>query len=294
MVSASGGAVGHMSWEHRSYSWDSGRDARPSPRNLLLTPVTLALLIVHATGFLVVQMMLFDVGRDAAAFFPLVGAASHPAAIVLHPVSTQSVLSLAFVLLIVWSAGKTLETALGGVRLLRAYLAGNLIAGGVYFGLARLLPASAQAPLMEPIGALAAWGALAVHHFGREVTPIFGRSIPVRRLIAICCGVVALLMLARYGTGSIAWLVAACAGGALPLAFETVRFARPWRGTRRRAEPRTARESRSAPSEADIDEILAKISREGLDSLTESERARLEEARQLRLRRASSSRGNVR
>lgn len=284
-----------MSWEHRSYSWDSGRDARPSPRNLLLTPVTLALLIVHAMGFLVVQMMLFDVGRDAAAFFPLVGGASHPAAIVLHPVSTQSVLSLAFVLLILWSAGKTLETALGGVRLLRAYLAGNLVAGGVYFGLARLLPGSAQAPLMEPIGALAAWSALAVHHLGRELTPILGRNIPVRRLIAICCGVVALLMLARYGAGSAAWLVAACAGGALPLALETARFVRPWRRpVRRRAEPRPSRESRSAPSEADIDEILAKISREGLSSLTESERARLEEARQLRLRRAASSRGNVR
>ncbi|MEP0845961.1 MAG: hypothetical protein HRF50_03960 [Phycisphaerae bacterium] len=284
-----------MSWEHRSYSWDSGREARPGPRNLLLTPVTLGLLIVHATGFLIVQMMLFDVGREAAAFFPLVGAASHPAAIVLHPVSTQSVLSLAFVLLIIWSAGKTLESALGGIRLLRAYLAGNLVAGGVYFGLARLLPGSAQAPLMEPIGALAAWSALAVQHLGRELTPLFGRSVSLRRLIAICCSVVALLMLVRYGAGSAAWLVAACCGGAFPLAFELARLVRPWRGPRRRRiETRPAREGRTAPSEADIDEILAKISREGLGSLTELERARLEEARQLRLRRASSSRGNVR
>jgi hypothetical protein len=41
----------------------------------------------------------------------------------------------------------------------------------------------------------------------------------------------------------------------------------------------------AAPDEPDIDEILAKISREGLQALTDEERARLAAARAAKLRR---------
>jgi hypothetical protein len=98
--------------------------------------------------------------------------------------------------------------------------------------------------------------------------------------------VLLIFVLVSYRLGAVAWLAALVAGGASIL-VPLPRLARPRLRLARRPRVRPSRVTERPlleESEPDIDAILAKISRTGIDSLTAAERSQLEAARRARLR----------
>ncbi|MFQ5806718.1 MAG: rhomboid family intramembrane serine protease [Phycisphaerae bacterium] len=253
----------------------------------------LALIVLHGLGFLTVLMMRHDAGGAAATMFVLRGAASHPAAIVLHPIGSESILTLAFVAYAIWTLGGRIESRWGTTRLLSLYVLGTIISGGVYFGFAQRAPDLAGYALVMPTGALAAWALAAWRNLSDEMVSVFGRLVTVAKATAIGAAIVAGLVFFRGGPAATAWLIAAAAGS---LAWPVVNVFRG--NVRASSAARQLRRARAArpPTRCDaaqpvaedpaIDDLLAKISREGLDALTPAERERLEAARQAKLRQS--------
>lgn len=269
--------------EGGGFAW---RFSRP-PRGAL------ALIVLHVVGFFAVLVMRHDAGQESAIMFVLRGAASHPAAILLHPIGSGSVLTLVFVVYVIWVLGGRLETRFGTGRLLGLYVLGTVIAGAVYFGFAQVAPDLARYPLEMPAGALAAWTLGVWRNFSDQMVSVFGRLVTVARATAIGAAIVAGLVFFRGGPGATGWLLAAAAGS---LAWPTLNVVqggaavlrRPRRLRRTpaaRSRPRRDEVQRAADDDA-VDDILAKVSREGLDALTPAERERLEAARQAKLRRS--------
>lgn len=285
-----------MGWQDRDYTpedWE--RSAGPAWLPQRLPKATLTLLVLHGAAFIAALTLFADKSNGLAAYASLSDKQAHPLAIVLHPLATTNLLLLIFVILALWSIGPRLERTIGAGRFVCAYVLANLAAGAVYFGLARLVTSSARAPLDHALGGIAGIGFLAWQRFRYEPAAVFGHLTTVGRVYSITAGVIVLLHLLRYGPGGAAWLAAALAGvGAAVLLDRT-----PWdsfTGATKRARRGAARFNRQAASaaasrsrneraEAEIDQLLEKISRGGIDSLTPAERARLERARRDMLRR---------
>ncbi|MFO0839897.1 MAG: rhomboid family intramembrane serine protease [Phycisphaerae bacterium] len=270
-----------MGWSDREYM----RDSAPARSWAALgdAPASLALLTAHAAALLFVSMMRFDAGQAAADAMRLSAETATPAAILTHAWATNSFWTTVFVCWLIWVLGRPIESRIGGARLVLWYFAANLLAGAAYFAIAILRPAWATYPLTVPLGAAVAaivWGWT---QLPGEMTAIFGAAWPTARLAAVLGGISALWIAMSGGGGAAAWF----GGGAVAGLGAQVLVSLPRRGARRRAEP--ARRERASKTREldDIDDILAKISREGLASLTPRERRRLEAARQARLRRTN-------
>jgi membrane associated rhomboid family serine protease len=242
-------------------------------------------MIVHGLAFVLVLML--QASAQPAAPLDWVNVAKHPAGIVLHPLATGRVLSAVFVVFALWSLGGRLELKLGGKRLIQLYVVGNFIAGIVYFGVVRAVSAQPERVLDYPAGALAAMCLAAWTHLADQSVNVFGRITSAAKMYAVCAAIVVAMEMLGHRQDALYWLPAVAAGGTGALLVE-------WWNQRGRAQPRRRRairssipQRRSEPrrEEPNIDDILAKISRSGLDSLTKDERRRLEEARQIKLGR---------
>jgi membrane associated rhomboid family serine protease len=273
-----------MAWHDREYNqpeYEGGRRLRAPPRAAAI------LIGIHVVAFVLVQGLRADEGPGAAAIVPLNAGQRNPIAIVLHPFGyTESfgrdVLSLAFVVFVLWTLGAMVERRLGAGCMLAMYVAGSLAGGAVYYALARAAPHLAGAPLVIPAGGMSAWVLMAWLRFHDEVL-VLGKVMAAGKLIAILAAISAGLRVLQFGSGATAWLAAVLAGGAalyvaerLPtIEFTRVRTPRARSGAREETSVGTP----DASDREEVDRILAKISREGLDALTPKEHERLERAR---------------
>jgi membrane associated rhomboid family serine protease len=284
---AEGEAVG---WQERDYSDESYHDPVSTAWGIRRPPNgVLALLILHGVAFLLMLALQRGDGEAVAALFVLSGGAAQPLGILLHPLGTASVLSALFVILALWSLGGRLAPRVGLRRLVVLYVAGNLTAGVAYWGVARGWPTLAGAPLDYPVGALAAWCALAWTRLRDDAVQILGRVTSAAKVYAICGAIVVGLAALDARLGVVAWLAGVLAGGLCAFVLERgpgLPKLRPrtWRRVVRPSIPRSVLQP--PPDEPDIDDLLAKISQEGLGSLTAAERRRLEAARRAKLRRS--------
>lgn len=280
-----------MGWQDRDYSDEAYGDP-VSTRWGIRPPLsaTLALMILHGAAFLLMSALKYGDGQAIVAQCALSGDTASPLGILLHPFGTTSLFAALFVVLALWSLGGRLQPRLGVRRLIVVYVVGNVAAGAAYFGAARLLPALAAMPLDYPAGALAGLCVLAWRRLRDEAVQVLGRVTTAAKVYAICGAIVVVLVFLEARAGAGAWFAGALAGGLSAMLVESpLTLARP----RRRATHRVVRPSiprpavpPAAPDEPDVDDLLAKISREGLTSLTTEERQRLEAARQAKLRRS--------
>jgi membrane associated rhomboid family serine protease len=263
-----------------------GWRAHLPPRGALL------LVVLHVLAFFVLRVLQHDRGDAAVLMFRLRNDALHPAGILLHPFGNLSLWTLLLVVYAIWKLGGHLEARFGTARLWGTYLAGTLIAGVVFVGFAQLSGAHASHALVLPVGALAAWVLGAWQRLGDEMVSIFGKLTTTAKATALGAAIVAGLVFLFNGPGATGWLIAAAAGslgwpivslaGRLGRAMTTGRPAR--RGRAVNPAPRTE-SPESVAADAVLDELLDKISREGLEALDPAERARLEAARRAKLRR---------
>jgi len=278
-----------MGWRDRQYSKSEfdraygGAEVTRRP-----PPVTLFLMILHGAAFFLI-LALAEGQRGAGPLALVGGSPISVPDILLYFIASRSLLTTAFVVLALWSLAGRVERRLGAGRLLVLYIIGNLAAGGAFAAVARAVPRLALAELDYPVGALAALCMVAVLRFWHEPAQVFGRVTTLGKVYAIAGGIVVGLVLLQAGMGAAAWLLAAAAGAGLGLASERFPHSlpRPQRRRRRRrpaVRPSIQPESRG-PSDSDVqlDHLLEKISRSGMDSLTDRERAQLEEARQAKL-----------
>jgi membrane associated rhomboid family serine protease len=279
-------------WD-RDYTKAERRPGRRSVdwRSHLPCGGALALIIAHVLGFVVMLVVRHHASTTVLALFVLEGASSHPAAILLHPISSASPLTLLFVVGAMWTLGGRIESRFGTARLVWLYALGTIIAGTVYFGFAQMAPELAGYALAMPVGALAAWVLAAWRNLSDEMVSVFGRLVTVAKAAAIGATSVATWIFFWNGPAATGWLIAAAAGSLAYLVVNVVRgnarvATEPPRREANAPRPAPRRDdARPATAAPDVDEILAKINREGLDALTPTERERLEAARQARLRR---------
>lgn len=282
-----------MGWRerdyHRSTTFDFGRafgDGRP-PWGVI--------------GIVALHVLLYALftqtpGLDAwaARHAPLADATSSAYGIVLHPWSVTSIISLFFTLLAIAALGAQLERRLGTLPLLALYALGNLAAGVGFFALTRAAPYASFVALTAPIGGLAAWIAATWRQMRDESISIFGHMAPFSQFAGLLAFGFIVLLLAASRQNPIGWVVALSLGAVVGLARTGwLRRGRLGRQRRRRASEDQLHEAFVAefdsdppPPEIDIDDLLAKISANGLKSLSAKERARLEEARREMIRRS--------
>lgn len=270
-----------MGWREREYHHEGDSYGAPWPE-FLPPSATLGLITAHLTGFFVVLMVNAGVGVREARWFPMTADAP-PIAILLHPFANRSFTTVAGVLLALYWLGRRLEPRMGSRAMLIFYLAGNLAAGVIYFALSHIWPSVAHMPMTAPVGGLACLAAIAWRRLAGEVTPVFGAWAPAPRFVAFWVAVLIAWNLISAQGNPVAWLAATMGGGMVGVG-PGLRFGRPRINLPRLRSVRRARPIE--PDDQDIDDILAKISRDGIDSLTEHEKSRLEEARRARLRRS--------
>lgn len=273
-----------MAWYERKYDDAATGFARGMGGRIKAPPRgALVLMIIHGLLFLLMSGLAAEQGGAEVPLRMLVDASHHPAGILLHPFATTRLFTLLFVVLALWSLAGRIEQRLGTAALVGLYVAGNLVAGLVFFVLAQLWPPAASTALEYPAGALAALCAAAWRHLRTEPVQVLGKVTTLAKVYAICAAIVVGLELLRAQGACVGWLAAVAAGaGSEPVTVFVGR--RIWK-RRRVVRPSIPRKPRAAPPEPEIDDILAKISHSGLDSLTEAERARLEQARRMKLRR---------
>jgi len=288
-----------VGWQDREYN----RDQRDAGRfGLLLPPKTaFTLVAIHTTAFLLLGLARFRDLEPIRALLPLTGPESPWLAVFLHPIAAQSFAPFLVTVFTIWTLGARIESRWGGVRMLGYYLTGNVIAGAVYFGVANMAPGMAGVPLVMPAGGLIAWVLAAWREIDDEMVSIFGNLTSLGKAAGIGALIVLGFVAVRYSLGGFGWVLAAAAGGAAQpliaaLAASSPRPAGGWRDPGPAAlRARPARRPRPIPDDAlppidvtgdedDIDDILTKISERGIESLTPDDRARLESARQARLR----------
>lgn len=260
-----------MGWQDRDYS-RAAADIRRIDRGAYLPGrgVT-GLLMMHVAAFVLILILSGGAQTDVLRLFVLVGPSPSLAAIVLHPLANPSFLELFFVAFVIWSLGSRIEEHFGTRRLIVLYVVGNLSAGVVFVLCARLFPALAGYPLVIPLGAFAAWALLAWRELYYDAVSVFGKVITLSTAIAIgAAGVAAGTILGGGLISTGAWFLSGAAGALA--------------GSLRRLS-RAARESREQEriDPLDIDDVLAKISRDGIGALTPTERERLERARSAKL-----------
>ena len=259
----------------------------------------LTLVVLHATAFIIVAMMHAGEGRTLALLLSFHGADSQWPAVLTHPYVFSAlqlgvVVGVILTLYVTWVLGSAIECDSGSTRLITLYAGGNLAAGIAFYALAKASPGSAIHELNMPVGALAAWAMVGWLRFDDRMVLVFGRPMSFSRAIGWAGAIVVGLAVFTGGPGSTAWTAAVVAGVGTGWLAEHLPNLRP-RLTpavrRRRRDDHTVTRSvdrprptpKSTPSADDIDEILAKISRSGIDSLSADERERLEAARRARL-----------
>lgn len=194
-----------MGWRERDYSqdtWTERGSARPASR--WPAPAVATLLIIHLLAFVGVQMLRST--PDGAAivdWWSLSQTSARVAGIVLHPFATRDVLTLALTLLLIWSLGGQIERQDGRWRLVGLYLAGNLLAGLAFFGVARAWPTLTRLALDYPVGACAAWAVAAYRGMSGGVVVLFGRLWNVAHVVGIVLAVSIGLMLALHRLAAI-------------------------------------------------------------------------------------------
>jgi hypothetical protein len=154
-----------------------------------------------------------------------------------------------------------------------------------------LFPAAAAQPLTWPVGALAAWGALALRRASDEAFMPLGTFVPVGKSVLIGGGIVIALSVLKGGPGSNGFLAAVAGGAATTFLIDSVGAVLERRRRRERISRMVdAIVAESVPEEIDeeaLDAILAKIGRYGMEGLSASEREQLEMARRAKLRDGS-------
>jgi membrane associated rhomboid family serine protease len=275
-----------MGWQDREYGNGPYADADAGVWSRVRRPtgVTLGLMIGHVAALLLATLLRRDLAGAAESLTWIV---TSPLGILLHPYLTSKLLTGVFVVLALWSLGGRLEARIGHGRLLTVYLLGNLLAGSVYWALVHAAPPLAAAPLEYPVGALAAFCLLAWRVLRHDAVAVFGRTTSTAMVYAISAAIVITLQLLTERQGAVAWVLAAGGGtAAVGLVQGLAHVIGAARQRRPRVHPSIPRAPRPAPTaEPELDDLLAKISRGGLDSLTPAEHERLEAARRRLLRR---------
>lgn len=283
-----------MSWRerdyHRSMSFDLSRVLREWQPPWGVIGIV-ALHVVLETFFTQVPGAAAWAERHAT----LSDSSSSPLAILLHPWAATPGLSFFFTLLAVGGLGAQLEGRLGTVRILLLYLFGNLAAGVGFFALTRFAPHATFVALTAPIGGLAAWLAATWRSMRDETIVVFGKFIPVSQFTSLLAFGFVVLLLVASKQNPMGWVVALAMGaliGAARLDSSRVRWPRRSRARRVVTDEQFDEEFfadldvRSCPPQVEIDDILAKISANGIQSLTPQERDRLESARREMIRRS--------
>lgn len=206
--------------------------------------------------------------------------------ILLHPVSGP-LLSVIFSGLVIWMLGGAIERNFGTEELLKQYLLGNLVAGGLFWIIITLQPNPEAAPLEIPAGAAAAWCFTAWQRMQVEQRQLFNRDITVGNLIGIAAIIFILTRLLFFGSNGVPMILAALGASMTSLVSESlpvIRF-KLRESKERNARHRPAKRSSTPKPKPgpDIDAILAKISREGIEALTDGEHDQLEEARRAKI-----------
>ncbi len=298
-----------MGWQDRDYNAESegGAGARfwRDFRMFLPPPATLALVLVHFIAYFVVLGVGY--GRMPQEAVPLALSSGYlsPYAVLAHPIAANSGLSSSLGILAIWIGGAAIEHLIGPNRLFTLYVLGNVFAGIGYVALAGFAPTLAKAPLAIPLGAIIAWTIVVGRHYPYEIVSLFGFPVRIIRFLLVVLAVVGLASLMRYQLGATAVFAAAvtAAGAAYMLEVaatrQTVRSARRSPRRSRPLEPPKMEyldDDEQIPDEEEvdtsinIDDLLEKISRTGIGSLSPEERDRLEQARLERLRREEKSR----
>ncbi len=276
-----------MGWHERDYSSDTWGEIGTRRGGLRWPPRGAGILIiVHAAAFVLVQVLFSEGAAGQVTMLTLSQESAYALGILLHPLATREALTLIFSAVIIWLLGGHIERLRGRGRMLLLYVLGNVLAGLAYYAIARFAPAAAGIPLDSPAGASAAWCVLACTAMAGERLALLGRYWRAWQLLGVGLAVIVGLMFAFHRLGAIGWLAALTAGaGAHPV----LAGLGAWRSSAVRGRPvvrRSVPRRQPAAEDVDIDDILAKISREGIDALTQADRDRLDAARQARLRRS--------
>lgn len=282
-----------MAWWEREY-WrnDSSAAALRARR-----PVgTIFLAAVHLTAFVVITF-----APDSRQAFRALASDAHPLGLLFHPLAFQSLGGLLMLGLALSVVGRRLEESNGTRSLISLYALGNLAAGAAFFAIARAQPHLARLELAYPIGGLAAWAVSSWRTLIIDTVQILRWAPRLRVLFGGALAILCAMHLSGAGPGGVAWLIGAVCGALSALATERVLSNFATLGRRRprlRVRPAKRRVTHPAPDESldeqpretpaeapEIDAILRKISREGINALTPAERDRLEEARRALLRK---------
>lgn len=277
-----------MSWRDREYTQADYHDGAPSPiggSGIRRPPNgTLGLMIAHGALFFLMVALQHD-ESGILAMLQLQGAAPHPLGILLHPVSTNSLFTIIFVELVLYSLSARIELTLGLIRLIVLYAAAGLAGGLAYFGVVLAAPHLGGAELDYPVGFLAGLCYLGYRWQRNEPVSVLGWMTTAGKMYLIFAGIVAGLVVLRTGVGSVAWLATAAVGVGVGVLIERGGKV-AWRSSRRRrpvVRPSIPPARRDEPDYVpDVDDVLDKISREGIDALTPEDRKRLEDARKSR------------
>lgn len=293
-----------MSWRDRDYSRvGHGADERRPASSRLPPPACLSLVLLH-TGAFIAQW-----ATDGRLGAGLAMSDAHSAAwtILIHPYVTTNAISLGLFAFVCWTLAARLEERWGAIRLILLYLTGNVVAAIVFLGYVWVFKIAPSLILAAPFGALAAWCGAGWRGMRADYVMIGSRLT----LISSAVGYGALIVVGGVvffiGADSAAWLAAVVAAGMTGVFADALRISalgdrlgallrrvrsgrhstdRPSRSRRPVSSARSgttgATQNSSAPgstSPGEIDDILSKIRREGVASLTESERERLENVR---------------
>lgn len=266
-----------MSWEHREWSRPDARGILARlDRRWLPPPATSVVLGLFLAGMIALTVA----GAQKSEWVVLRADTARATAILLHAFAANGAFQALLMVVSIAALGSVVEHRVGPLRTAALAFAGPAFAGLAFFSVGRLVPPLATYPLVAPFGALAALGVCAWHVADFESVAFFGAPVGLRRMLLIVAAVLVALALFAAGPGALAWLAALAAGGACaPLLLIALSAGRR---TPRRARSKPIARSRREPPALDvpeIDEILAKISRSGLGSLSEAEREQLDVAR---------------
>lgn len=245
-----------------------------------------ALLIIHAIAAVFVLAAEMQILIWPVEMIRLSGESQSFTGVFLHPVSGGfwGILSSG---LIIWILGGMIERRFGQQIMLRQYVLGNLVAGFAYWTALQLRPVPEAIPLEIPAGAAAAWCFTAWRRMQMEQRNVFGRDMTVGNLIGIVALILIGIRLVMHQGNALPWLVAALLGSLtspLSESLPVIRFKLREQTQRAAPRPRSRPKPKPEPPPGpDIDAILAKISREGIDALSNEERELLEAARRARL-----------
>jgi hypothetical protein len=278
-----------MGWEERDYTWHPQRDRRVwwiDWGHLVPPPATLGIVGTHLLGYLAILIVGSVRGPEFANAAALAPATLTFYGLLFHPIASSHGLVVMVVTFWLWHAGGRIERAFGPRRLVATYVLGNLVGGLGYAGVVWLVGMGQAAPLMVPLGAMGGMTAFMLRCMPLEMTFPAGRPLNLTRVLAWSLVIACIGVSAIYRTAALPWIAAGLLGmgiGLLDWPSRDKAAAKPRRRKAGRPSVRAADAGEATAAQpaaaAEIDEILAKISRSGLPSLTDEEKRRLDEAR---------------